>query len=42
VSVSVGTETREGGFGVGMSGESCLELDRGSDNGRTKGRVIKE
>jgi hypothetical protein len=34
-------ETREGGFGDGMLGESCLELDRGSDEGRTKGRVIE-
>jgi hypothetical protein len=36
------TETGEGGFGDEMSGESCLELDRGSDEGRTKGRVIEE
>jgi len=42
MSVSMETETGEGGFGDEMSGESCLELDRGRDEGRTKGRVIEE
>jgi len=39
--VSVETETGEGGFDDGMVRESCLELDRGMDEGRTKGRVME-
>jgi hypothetical protein len=40
-SVYVETEAGEGGFDDGMLRESCLELNRGRDEGRTKGRVME-